>query len=53
MESNSLKGSSIKTVDLIELKFGIVIIVYHSTYFIDFGEFRIINNFYKGSKKKF
>ena len=51
MQSNSIKGSSIQTVHLIELKFGMYIIGYRLTYCMDFGEFRI-NRFFTGVQKR-
>ena len=52
MESNSLKYSSIQMVLSIELKFGMYIIGHHSTYRVEFGEFRI-NSFLREHKKEF
>ena len=50
MEPISLKCSSIQTVDSIELKFGMHIIVYRFTYCVVFGEFKI-NSFFTGIQK--
>ena len=51
METNSLRGSSTQTVHSIELKFVMYIRGHHSTYFIDFSEFRI-NLFLTGAERR-
>ena len=51
MESNYLKGSSIQTVHLLELKFGMCIINHHQTQPSDFGVCRIYT-FFAGVDKR-
>ena len=52
MELISLKCSSIQMVQSVELRFGMYIIRYCSTYCVDFDEFRI-NSFLQECKKEF
>ena len=49
--SNFLKCSSIQMVHSNELKFGMYIIGYCTTYCVDFGEFRM-NIFFTGVQKR-
>ena len=50
-ESNSLMCSSIQTLHLFELIFGVYIIGHRPTYYVEFGEFRI-NSFFTGVQKR-
>ena len=50
MESNSLKGSSIQKMHLIELNFGIYIIGHYRKKVTDFGEFMMHSFFTRVQK---